>query len=132
MQRIDLPVEVGVVDRIRVGRALLDAVQVAAQAGQPVLTDEVEFMGIRNMNTPVQGNASAVLRVEELISTAMQAQQLGDRTFSPGKPVSTAESSLSSVRSSLLVTPPSIRNPNSNIPGAVASCSSPKPRNKTG
>jgi hypothetical protein len=132
MQRIDLPVEVGVADRLRVSRALLNAAHVAEQARQPVPTDEAEFIGIRNRNTPVQRNASTAPKAEELISLAMQAQQLYNRTPSPGNPASTPGSSLSSVRSSLLVTPPSIRNPSRNTPGTVTSHGSLMPRNQTG
>lgn len=124
-----LPVEVGLPDRLRIGRRLLDAAEVAEQARQPVPTDEVEFMGVRNMNTPLRGNVLAsgsrmptplasrasAQRDEALISAAMQAQQLCGRTPSPmpGNPTTskapTSGPSLSSVRSSLLATPPPMR-----------------------
>jgi hypothetical protein len=152
MDRTGLPVEVGLADRLRIGRGLFDAAQVAEQARQPEPTDEVEFMGIRNMNTPVQRNASApkgrklTPDADELISTASRAHQPCDRTFSrmssmPTTPKApTSESSLSSVRSSLLVTPTQMRmnkeridtsrEPRRNTAVAVTSRGSPVPRNR--
>src|SRR2546421_12985596 len=59
------------------------------QVRQPVPTDEVEFMRIRSLNTPVQGRAPASAsrmstpKAEELISAAMRRQQLCNRTPIP-------------------------------------------------
>ena len=137
--RSNLPVEVGLADRVRIGRTLLDAAQVAEQVRQPVPTDEVEFMRIRSLNTPVQGRAPASAsrmstpKAEELISAAMRGQQLCNRTPSPiptklSTPKAlTSGSSLSSVRSSLLVTTP--QTPTSEGP-RVTSRGSSVPRNQ--
>jgi hypothetical protein len=149
MDRGDLPTDVGLADRLRIGRAILDAAQTAEQARQPVPTDEAEFMGMRNLNAPLQAvplrSASRIPapRAEELISTAMEAQQLCDRTPSPmaGKPTTpmmpTSGSSFSSVRGSLLATPPRGRmseepvdNTRRNVPMTVTSLGSPVPRNQ--
>ena len=120
----DLPTEVGLTDRVRIGRSLLHVAQTREQVRPPVPTDEVEYMGTRSMNTPIQGMNTPVQRrlptpasrmptprAEELITTAMEAQKLGDPTSSPGKPVSTPQSNLSSARASRLTAPPSVQNP---------------------
>ena len=148
MERSELPTEVGLADRLRVGRGLLDAAQLAEQGRQPVPTTEVEFMGTRNINVPVQGNASvpasrvSTPRAEGLATAARQAQQLCDHTPSPmsAQPktpkVSTPGSDLSSVRNSLLATPPGMRtsqgpiNTRSNRPVTVTGSGSPIPRDQ--
>ena len=78
------------------------------------ITDKTEFMEIRNMSTPVQRNASVTSKTEELILIIIRTQQLYNRVPNtpPGLPmilrISILRSSLSSIRSSLFVTPPYI------------------------
>jgi len=150
IDRSALPVEVGLADRLRIGRGILDAAQTAEQARRPPPTDEVEFMGMRSVNPLSRGEVPASTShtpaplarrpptsgEEVLITTAMRAQQLCDRTPSPkpGKPATPSGpcsgSSLSSVRNSLLVSPPLIST-RRNTPGNVTSSGSPLPRNRS-
>lgn len=122
-----LPTEVGLADRLRIGRGLLNAAQVMEQARPPISIDEVEHLETRPLSTPAPASRMATPRAEDLISAAMQAQQIGDRaSASPRRPASTPQSSLSSARGSQLATPPSMQNPIGNI--SVTSRGSPMPQ----
>jgi hypothetical protein len=62
MEGRDLPSEVGLPDRLHIGRTILNAAQTTSQEQLPVPTDEVEYMGSKNPNAPVQSGASIASR----------------------------------------------------------------------
>jgi hypothetical protein len=104
--------EVGLEDRLRIGRTLLDAAQVASAAALPVPTDEVEYMGTRNLNVPsprgtsVRSSRMPTPQARDLATTAQLAQLYIAPTPSPGRSApttpraATPSSSISSARSS--------------------------------
>jgi hypothetical protein len=114
----DLLPSVGVAERLQIGRAVLAAAETADQVRQPVPTDEMEYLGMRNLAiTPTraqQPSSRAVTpqsrmttpRREQLVRTAIEAQRLRSST-TPEAPSSSSE--LSSVRSSQLRTPAHMR-----------------------
>jgi hypothetical protein len=117
MERRPRPDNVGVTNRLEIGQAILASAEVANEAPQPVPTDEVEYLGMRNLSltpmsrapiaTPSRGQSFAsamqTLRVPSrgatpqrdlLIQTARAARQLGSASGPSTRPASTSTSRL--------------------------------------
>jgi hypothetical protein len=133
------PTEVGVTNRLRIGRGILNAVQVAEQTeqAQSQPTGEVVYIYAHENFGLAPGREQPPIRMttpqrELLISAAGQAQQMSSpqrpaNPATPRAPPSTA--SLSSARSSQLATPPSMRRERPDRTGRVVSeRGSPMPR----
>jgi hypothetical protein len=109
------PTSVGLPERLQIGRAILAAAEVAVEAHQPVPTDEVEILGMRNLSlTPTRATTSmghsfssagqparASSRMptpqrEQHIRTALQTRQLRAQSGPSTRAASTATSRLES------------------------------------
>jgi hypothetical protein len=108
MERRDTSVDIRLIDRLYIGRTIINAAQIVDQTPLPPLTDEVKYIGIRNLRaqsptktsapptpspTPrLKGMVSLLPKTQELISTAQQS--LGDMNISrKTSPISTHSTS---------------------------------------
>ena len=115
IERGPRPAIVSVTNRLKIGRAILASAEVADEAPQPVPTDEVEYLGIRNLSltpmsrapttTPFRGqsftSATQASRVPSrgatpqrdlLVQTARAAHQLDSASGPSTRPASTSTS----------------------------------------
>jgi hypothetical protein len=78
MERGDTPVDVRLTDRLHIGRIIVNAAQVVDQTLLPPLTNEVEYIGIRNLRaqspikTPVPPTPSPAPRLKGMVSLSLK------------------------------------------------------------
>ena len=98
------PTEVGLPERVQIGRALLASAEVADESRMPVPTDEVEYLGESNLSmtpesrppteTPSAGQSfsSVTPQRERLVQTARAARRPDSTLGPPTRPASTSTS----------------------------------------
>lgn len=93
MERGNTPVDVGLTDRVHIGRTIASAAQAVDQRPLPQSTDEVEYMGTRNLRvltpakTPAPRTPSPAPRLREMVSLSPETQEI----------ISTAQQTLSNL-----------------------------------
>jgi hypothetical protein len=95
-----MPTMIGLEHRLQIGRILLDAARAASQAPQPVSTDEVEYIGMRNLNIHLS-TASARLGQLRISPTPSPVNNPPDTPRSATPYARLISSGISSVRSSV-------------------------------